>query len=121
MNGSSSHAMYQLAANFICRKIILDEWREVEQIPTLQELASILELNPHIIGKALELLEEKSIVKLDSGKIKLLAEAKQKSMLLLREDFEQHDLPELMRKMELIGLTVSDLPAIISKSVTKMK
>jgi DNA-binding transcriptional regulator YhcF (GntR family) len=113
--------MYQLAANFICRKIILGDWKEGELIPGVHELASALELNPHIIGRAMELLAEKNIVNRESGKINLFADAKQKSMLLLREDFEQHDLPELMKKMELLGLTVSDLPIIISKPTNKVK
>jgi len=115
MSISSGHTMHHQAANFICRKILSGEWRENEFIPDTTRLASILELNPHVIHRAIEFLAERKIIFEEAGKLKLTSDAKSKSLQLLREEFEEHDLPEVKRKMELLGLSMVDIQDILSK------
>ena len=54
--------IYLQIADFICKKVILNEWGIGERIPSVRELAEKLRVNPNTIMRTFTFLQEKQIL-----------------------------------------------------------
>ena len=65
--------------------------------------------------KAIQQLIDKQVVDADGNQVRVSAGATHKALEILREDFEQFDLPGLAQKMRLLNLNEADLISLLSR------
>jgi DNA-binding transcriptional regulator YhcF (GntR family) len=109
--------IYLQIADNICEKILSGEWPEGDRIPSVRELGSTLGVNPNTIMRTYEHLTTSMIIYNKRG-VGYFVEpgSKQKILTLQRTIFINEELPAIIKKMEMLGLTLSDLPKSCIKS-----
>ena len=52
-----NQAIYQQIADYICERILQQDWRIGEKIPSIREMAVKIEVNPNTVAKTYSYLE----------------------------------------------------------------
>lgn len=97
--------IYLQIADYICEKILKEEWNEKDRIPSVRELAISLEVNPNTVVKSYGSLEAQEIIQKQRGIGYFVThDAEQKVKRIQTENFLQNELPRILNKMKLLGL-----------------
>ena len=97
-------------AERICDKILLEEFKEEEKIPSIREMAVKLEVNPNTVQRSYEWLTNNEIIYTKRGLGYFTsAEAKTKVMKIKQQQFIEDVLPEVFRNMQLLQIEMSQL------------
>jgi|ERR1700754_636473 len=112
MQFRDSQPIYLQIADFVCEKILLKEWPPGERIPSVRELAVLLEVNANTILRTYEFLEQKSIIFNQRG-IGFFAakDALAQATRYRKELFIEKDLPQVFRSMFLLNMDLDELKA----------
>ncbi len=62
MQFKDSQAIYLQIADYVCEKILLKEWKAHEKIPSVREMAVLLEVNPNTVMRTYDFLQQQDIV-----------------------------------------------------------
>ena len=102
--------IYLQISDTICDKILGDEWREEERIPSVRELGITLGVNPNTIMRTYDHLQSIEIIYNKRGVgYYVTAGAKATIVSLQREQFIKEELPKISKRMNLLGLKPSDI------------
>jgi len=102
--------IYLQISDTICDKILGDEWREEERIPSVRELGITLGVNPNTIMRTYDHLQSIDIIYNKRGVgYYVTAGAKATIVSLQREQFIKEELPKITKRMNLLGLKPSDI------------
>jgi DNA-binding transcriptional regulator YhcF (GntR family) len=112
MQFRDSQPIYLQIADFVCEKILLKEWPPGERIPSVRELAVLLEVNANTILRTYEFLEQKSLIFNQRG-IGFFAakDALPQATRYRKELFIEKDLPQVFRSMFLLNMDLDELKA----------
>ena len=111
--------IYLQVADFICEKVLRDQWRNGDKLPALKDLAVTASVNPNTIIKGLGYLVDNHILTTQRGVGYFLTEnARELTLELKRRQFIEDVLPEVFATMELLGLTPADLIEIHDAKTT---
>ncbi|HMI63619.1 MAG TPA: GntR family transcriptional regulator [Puia sp.] len=112
MQFRDSQPIYLQIAEFVCEKILLKEWPPGERIPSVRELAVLLEVNANTILRTYEFLEQKSIIFNQRG-IGFFAakDALAQATRYRKELFIEKDLPQVFRSLFLLDMGLDELKA----------
>lgn len=109
MEFRSDKAIYEQIAEYVCEKVLKEDWRPEERIPSVREFGATLMVNPNTVMRAYEFLERNGIIYSKRGIGFLIApESLEKAKELLRQDFVS-SLPIFFSKMKLLGISIADL------------
>ena len=93
-----------------------------EKIPSVRELAAEMGVNPNTIVRSYAELQSKNIISNQRGIGYFVSnEAKKIIKNWRREEFFEAELPEFVHRMEILGISYSDLEAPISKHLNNHK
>lgn len=113
MKFDDKQPIYLQIADHFCSQIISGKWKSEERIPSVREVASLLEVNPNTAMRAYHYLQEQEIISQQRGVGYFVnGNAKDKIIKLMREQFICDELPEFFRKMEQLGYSLSDIQKI---------
>lgn len=99
----------QIADNF-CENILLEKWKENERIPSVREIAVLMEVNPNTAMRAYIYLQEKDIIFNKRGIGYFVSkDGYHKALQLKREDFIHKDMPVFFRTMRLLDLNCQEM------------
>jgi GntR family transcriptional regulator len=116
MKFNDKKSIYIQIADLFCENILLKKWKENERIPSVREIAIDLEVNPNTALRSFLFLEEKDIIFNKRGIGYFVSEgAYDKTLSLKKEFFIENDLPELMKTLKILKLTISDLEKLSKK------
>ena len=102
--------IYLQISDTICDKILGEEWREEERIPSVRELGITLGVNPNTIMRTYDHLQSIDIIYNKRGVgYYVTAGAKATIVSLQREQFIKEELPKITKRMNLLGLKPSDI------------
>jgi DNA-binding transcriptional regulator YhcF (GntR family) len=102
--------IYLQVADFICEKVLREQWRNGDKLPALKDLAVTASVNPNTIIKGLGYLVDNHILTTQRGVGYFLTEnARELTLELKRRQFIEDVLPEVFATMELLGLAPADL------------
>ena len=106
--------IYLQISDNICERILSGDWPEEERIPSVRELGSILGVNPNTILRTYEHLTGSTIIYNKRG-VGFFVEpgAKKKILSMQRDIFVNEELPLILKKMEMLGISLSDLPKYV--------
>lgn len=110
MDFNNTQAIYLQIADYVCDKIQLKIWKEDEKIPSVRELAVMLEVNPNTVMRSYEYLQNQEIIYTKRG-MGYFAQANAAAGILKarRTQFIKEELPQLFKKMQLLNIAVTDL------------
>lgn len=110
MEFNNTQAIYLQIADYVCDKIQLKIWPEDQKIPSVRELAVMLEVNPNTVARSYEYLQNQEIIYTKRG-MGYFAQfnAAQNILKTRRAQFMNEELPLLFKKMQLLDIPVGEL------------
>jgi DNA-binding transcriptional regulator YhcF (GntR family) len=102
--------IYQQIADQMRDRILEGEWHEGERIPSVRELAALIGVNPNTVTKSYQALLDREIIENQRGLgYFVAADAKQRIVAKMRDEFVRDELPKIFRTMRVLGLQLADL------------
>jgi DNA-binding transcriptional regulator YhcF (GntR family) len=110
MQFRESQAIYLQIADYVCERILLKEWPPGDRVPSVRELAVLLEVNPNTVMRTYEFLQQQAILFNQRGIGFFAALDSVEQAARYRKDlFLEKDLPQLFRNLYLLGMDLEDL------------
>ena len=104
--------IYLQIADYMCEKILLQEWKTDQRVPSVRELAISLQVNPNTVMRTYEYLQQRDIIYNQRGiGYFVSAKAKKNSVAVRKGVFLTKDLPHFFRSLILLDLDLDDLKA----------
>ncbi|SFH16721.1 GntR family transcriptional regulator [Pedobacter insulae] len=102
--------IYLQIAEYVCDRILLQQWLPDEKIPSIRELAIELEVTHNTVLRTFEHLQSKNIVYTKRG-LGYFIEPNALNLLNAsrKEHFLKEELPSLFYKMNIIGFEIDEL------------
>lgn len=122
MDFSENTPIYKQIFDRFCSQIINEKWKEEERIPSVREVAVLMEVNPNTAIRAFHELQEKGIIYnkrglgyfVEKNAVELVKKIK-------REEFIQEKLPAFFTDMEQLDFSFADLKAFYDSEIGKKK
>lgn len=122
MNFSSNKAIYIQIADLICEKILLQEFKQDERIPSVRELAIDLEVNPNTVMRTYEYLQSLDIITNKRGVGFFVSnEGIKKASDYRKAEFMEQELPALLKTMALLKIELSELDELFKAYYQNIK
>ena len=119
MDFKPNYPIYLQVADFICDKVVSDEWSNGEKVPSLKELSVMVSVNPNTVVKSLAYLQEKNILESRRGIGYFLASnAKTKIVETKKQQFVEERLPEIFDTMKLLDISMPELETLYQQHNT---
>jgi len=110
MEFNDKQAIYLQIVEYIYDRILTDEWKGDERVPSVRDLAVELQVNPNTVMRAYELLQNNEIIVNKRGVGNFLgSDAKSKIITNRRNHFLTNELPLIFRNMQLLGVSIDEL------------
>ena len=119
MEFKKNQSIYLQIADFICEKIMTFQWPEGQKITSVRELAATIEVNPNTVMRTYSYLQEAGVIQNKRGVGYFVSPgASQKINNMQRKEFVEKELPEFIRKMELLKIDMTELKQLIEQQLT---
>lgn len=113
MNFKESRPIYLQIADRITDEILGGVYAEGARIPSVREYAAEVEVNANTVVRSFDYLQGLSVIFNKRGIGYFVGEGACDTIReLRRKAFVEEELPELFRKMELLGMTIADIERI---------
>jgi DNA-binding transcriptional regulator YhcF (GntR family) len=116
MEFRQSQAIYLQIADYVCEKILLGEWKVNEKIPSVRELAMLLEVNPNTVMRTYDFMQQHNIIFNQRGiGFYVAADAVKNVRLYRKNEFFEKELPVIFRSMYLLNIDMDELRSNFEK------
>lgn len=120
MNFHSSTPIYLQIVEIFYEHILTRKWQEEERIPSVREIAVMVEVNPNTAIRAFTFLQEQGVIYNKRGIGYFVAnDGFQKVLDIKREDFVNVLLPEVFKKMKMLNVAFEELEQSYNKALTQ--
>ena len=110
MDYSENRPIYMQIVDHFCDQILLKKWSAGDRIPSVREIAVMMEVNPNTAIRAFHYLQDENVLYNERGVGYFVSKSAYDQVVSLkREDFIQNKLPGFYNDMKLLGFTCSDL------------
>jgi len=110
MQFRESIAIYLQIADYICERILLQQWKAGERIPAVRELAVQVEVNPNTVMRTYEFLQGQNIIYNQRGIGYFVGnDAIKNAMQYRKTEFIEKELPNIFRNMFMLGMNMDEL------------
>ena len=117
MEFKEKQAIYMQIADYFGNNILREQWKTDEKVPSVRQLAVEIEVNPNTVMRSYTHLQENGIIYNKRGiGYFVTTDAKRILIDMMKQQFIDIELPELFRKMELIGLTIKDIETLFNET-----
>ncbi len=118
MNFDEHKPIYLQISDTICEKVVNNEYREGERIPSIRELGVLFGVNPNTVVRSFDYLKSMEIIYDKRGVGFFISiGATDKIKQIYKDDFYKTELPDIIKKMKLLDIDPEEL---INKIVTGM-
>lgn len=62
MDFNDKQSIYLQIVDFLNEQILLERWQSEERIPSVRELASMVEVNPNTVMRSFEFLQQQEVI-----------------------------------------------------------
>ena len=116
MEFRESQSIYLQIADYVCERILLEEWKAGERIPSVRELAVQLEVNPNTVMRTYDHLQQLDIIYNQRGIGFYVSVGSMKAaQQYRRKDFSERDLPNFFRNIYLLEMDMGELTKFYDK------
>ena len=110
MEFQRQQSIYLQIADYICEEILRHIWKAHDKIPSVRDLAILVEVNPNTVVRTYNYLEEKGIIYKERGLGYFVAlDGYDKAINFKKELFLNEYLPVIFKNLDLLNLTFNDL------------
>lgn len=107
---NADRAIYLQMADRLCEAILAGRYAEEDRIPSVRELAVMLEVNTNTAVKAYEYLSREGVIYNKRGLGYFVSPgARDQIRTARRHTFTSETLPEVFRQMELLGISIEEV------------
>lgn len=118
MQFRESGSIYLQIVDYVCEKILLEQWKVEERIPSVRELAIQIEVNPNTVMRAYDFLQQQNIIYNQRGiGLFVSSNAVKNAINYRKKEFMEKELPQLFRNLYLLGLDIEELKPRYEKFV----
>lgn len=118
MEFRENEAIYAQVAAFVTENIMLGKWSAGEKLPSVRELASKLQVNPHTVVRAYDILQSRDVISNKRGIGFFIDEnALEKIKRYSREQFVSQELPEVIKSMYLYDISVQEIEKALNEYI----
>ncbi|WP_347925180.1 GntR family transcriptional regulator [Pontimicrobium sp. SW4] len=112
MDFDSGKPIYLQIVEFFYENILLRQWQEAERIPSVREVAVMVEVNPNTAMRAFTYLQELNVIHNKRGVGYFVSESGYEKVLeIKRKEFKEEVLPDVFKKMKLLDVTFEEVKA----------
>ena len=105
MEFKSKQAIYLQIADYVCDQILSGKWPAGEKIISIRDLAIQLAVNLNTVSRAYERLQQQEVIFIKRGMGHFVDEsAPEKIREIRRQRFFEQDLPEFIKKVQMLGI-----------------
>jgi GntR family transcriptional regulator len=116
----SANAIYLQVADLMAEKILTDEWTEKERIPSIREVAAMVQVNPNTVMRSFAHLQENGIIFNRRGVGYFVSDdGKEKIQAIKRTEFIEIKLPKMFHEAALLNIQAEELTALYKKFLTE--
>ena len=97
-------------ANHLCEHILLKKLNSGDSIPSVKEMAVNIEVNPNLVRRTFNYLEDKDIISNKQGQGYFISEDSfHKTRIIRKGDFVKNELMRLFKEMSLLSLSMEEV------------
>lgn len=105
--------IYMQISNRVCEEILTEQYPEQERLPSVREYASMVEVNANTVARAYDYMQSKDIIYNKRGIGYFVNDGARKKIFSIKKDeFVEHDLRNVFKQMDLLGMTIADIDRI---------
>lgn len=120
MQFRETQPIYLQIADYVCERILLRQWSAGDRIPSVRDLAVMLEVNPNTVMRSVEFLQEKEIIHNQRGVGLFVSDTSHQNALKHRKgEFVEKDLPFFFRNLVLLQTDLDELEPLLKKYIKK--
>jgi len=106
MEFQNTQPIFMQIVDNVCDRVLRGEIKPDDQVPSVRELATQMQVNPNTVQRAIERLLQSEIVYSQRGKGNFLSQgATEKIQKIRSKRFFDEQLPQIAAEMKLLGLT----------------
>jgi DNA-binding transcriptional regulator YhcF (GntR family) len=110
MEFKEPQAIYLQRAEYVCEKILLENLKPDEKIPSVRELAVELEVNPNTAMRSYEFLQNREIIYNKRGiGFFVSLDAKEKVSVFRKQQFLENELPVFLKNMKILNISIQEI------------
>lgn len=118
MDFKKQKPIYLQIADSLCERIVAGEWQSEERMPSVRDVAGDLGVNPNTVLRTFDYLQSMEIIYNRRGLGYFIAfGAKEKVLQIQRKSFLEEELPCILQKMSILGISLQDLEKETAVSV----
>ncbi len=107
-------------ADYFCQNILSREWKANERIPSVREIAVLVEVNPNTAMRAFNFLQDQGIIQNRRGIGYFVdLDGYTKALELRKNAFIRKEVPAFFKTMHLLNLTCADLEKLYNETINK--
>ncbi len=112
MDFDNSKPIYLQIVDFFYENILVKRWQEGERIPSVREIAVMVEVNPNTAMRAFAHLQDQQVIYNKRGIGYFVAEEGYVRVLeIKRTEFKEVILPDVFKKMRLLNVEFEEVRA----------
>lgn len=117
MEFKENKPIYLQIIDFCFQKILKKDWIENERIPSVRELAVVLEVNPNTVMRSFEYMQAEGVIYTKRGMGYFVEKDAFDTILKLqRQEFFNEVLPETFKAMDLLRVSIDELVDCYNKT-----
>ena len=110
MEFNSNKSIYLQICDAICEQILSGTLKPDERIPSVREYGAEIGVNPNTIMRSYEKLTADGIIYNKRGIGYFISpDAGETVLAAQRKEFMEEELPQILRRMKLLGITIDEL------------
>ena len=114
MEFNAHKPIYLQICSQMYERILNGELKSEDRIPSVRELGAELGVNPNTIMRSYESMTNAGVIYNKRGIGYFIAEnAKDMVLKQMKDEFMNTELPEVIKKMKLLGITLTDLKGML--------
>lgn len=112
MKFNDNQPIYQQIITYVKVKIIIEEWKLNEKLPSVRDLAVTLNVNPNTVQRAYTELEREEYIYSKRGMGNFVTDNKER-ILNLSKSIAEKKVRQFLKEMKDIGLTIDEIVKLI--------
>lgn len=110
MEFKDKQSIYLQIADYISEQIVLGKWPPGERIPSVRDMAGMLEVNPNTVMRTYDFLQGREIIFNKRGiGYSVSNDAKERIGIYRKERFLTNELPDFFRTISLLQISMEEI------------
>lgn len=116
MEFKEKKAIYLQIADYICEAVLRKEWLPDQKIPSIREMAAMLEVNPNTVTRTYSYLEGINVIRIQRGVGYFVSQDAGEIILNKKKKaFFQEELPHFFASIKAMNIDIAEIVSLYDK------